>query len=455
MIDCTNAEERLNAALGGAPLDADTERHLSSCAACRTLRDDLASQDRELRAAFEPLRGAATAAADAAIAAIRREPLDSASGLPRGGPASPQQKLRFFPHVMAAAAGFLLAVIAFRPWQPVVVEKHLPVNPGQVPIPEKRPMAKLEVATGPVQSSRDGSTWSDVAVGGGCEMDTMVRSAPGAKAEFTLSDSSVVRLDSNTTVFFGKFRKFRLDGGRLYARVAPGLVDFDVVTENGLVAVSGAPDKKVPPATVDVARIVEEGKKVLEKATDVLVLDGPATVRAGKTEQKVDGPRRVLILDDRMGSAMPLPDGFLATSWVHDLLLKRAESPELASRVRGLLANVAKSEAELRRMGDACAKPIVNWAAEPASKNAGEGDRRRAVEIAADLATRSAIPELISLLEDSDATVRTACAKSLERLTGLTQGCGAGDWASPDTSKVAAERWKNWMKEGSSERAVK
>ncbi len=445
MIDCSTTEERLNAALGGTPLGADAEVHLAGCAACRALRDDLAAQDRDLRAAFEPLRHHATQAGDAAIEAIRREP----------GGLQHQQKLRFFPHVMAAAAGFLIAVIVFRPWQPVVVEKFSPVNPGQVPVPEKRPMAKLEVATGAIQSSRDGSTWSDVAVGGGCEMDTWVRCAKDAKAEFTLSDSSVVRLDSNSTVFFGKFRKFRLDGGRLYARVAPGLVDFDVVTENGLVAVRGAADRQVPPATVDVARIVEEGKKVLEKATEVLVVDGPATVRAGREEQAVDGPRRVLILDDRMGSAMPLADGILATRWIHDLLLKRAGSPELAARVRGLLGNLAKTETELRRMGDACAKPIASWACEPESKKSGDDERRRAVEIAADLATRSAIPELISLLEDSDSTIRLTAAKSLERLTGLTQGCGAGDWVNADTSKVAAERWKAWQKEGSPERAVK
>jgi hypothetical protein len=445
MTDCSTVEEALNAALGGAPLGADAEAHLADCAACRALRDDLAAQDRGLRAAFDPLRRHATAAADAAIEAIRREP----GGFPH------QQKLRFFPHAMAAAAGFLLAVIVFRPWQPVVVEKPVAVNPGQVPVPTKRPMAKLEVATGAIQSSRDGSTWTDVAVGGGCEMDTWVRCAADAKAEFALSDSSVVRLESKSTVFFGKFRKFRLDGGRLYARVAPGLVDFDVVTENGLVAVRGAADRNVPPATIDVARVIEEGKKVLEKATDVVVLEGAATVRSGETSAAVEGPRRVLIVDDRIGTPVPVADGILATRWIHDLLLKRADSPELAARVRGLLANVAKSELELRRMGDACAKPIVTWACGPESKEAGEGDRRRAVEIAADLATKTAIPELISLLEDSDSTIRLTAAKSLERLTGLTQGCGPADWTGADTSKVAAERWKVWAKEGSPERAVK
>ena len=437
-MECTNAEELIAASLESGTLDDGARVHIETCATCRAFRDDVSRQDADLRAAFQPEIATAAAVAERTIAAIRREP-------------PLRRELRFFPLVMAAAAGFLVAFIVVpmrapriieKPVEKIVerivekpVEKIVYVNSGQVPEPVKAPMAKLELATGVVEQSRDGSDWTAVKIGLGCEMDTFVRTT--GKAEFVLSDSTVVRLDEKTACFFGKFRKFRIDNGRLYARVVPGRTDFVVATENGSVVTAGD-------SALDVRHVIGQEKKVMETSTEILCIEGKATAHAGGRESSLAANSIALIVDDQLGEPRVHPDPILATRWVHDLLIRRDKSPELSIRVKRLLSteDLTRVGPELRNMGGACTGPITSWA-KTESGGCDQRARREAVKIASDLATLAHLPDLVGLLEDGDGQVRLAAAKGLERLTGDDLGCKPADWTG-DAYRNAADKWKKF-----------
>src|SRR5205807_6394125 len=79
--------------------------HLQECAACRASADAFRLQDADLRRLFATRRRAAAAVADRVIAQL---------------PASPvrvRRRLPWLPILVSAAAGFLLAVLVFRPWE--------------------------------------------------------------------------------------------------------------------------------------------------------------------------------------------------------------------------------------------------------------------------------------------------------------------------------------------------
>ena len=55
-----------------------------------------------------------------------------------------------------------------------------------------------------------------------------------------------------------------------------------------------------------------------------------------------------------------------------------------------------------------------------------------------------AVPRLVRLLEDKDASVRDEAAESLYNITGLTFDFDAE--ASPDERAEAVEEWRRWMR---------
>src|SRR5437764_5770746 len=106
---CDEARQQLDAWHDGS-LDAGLrdalDAHLASCPDCQAAAADVARFDPDLRRAFAPRRAAATAVADRVLADL--------------APVSPQTTSRARSvalAVAAAAAGFLLAVAIFRPWE--------------------------------------------------------------------------------------------------------------------------------------------------------------------------------------------------------------------------------------------------------------------------------------------------------------------------------------------------
>src|SRR4051812_14541278 len=109
-MDCDQALALLCARLDGALPPADgpgLDAHLAGCAACRAAADALREQDADLRRAFAPRRRAAVAVAERVLA--RLPPKVPA---PRRNGRRPWAAM-----LLSAAAGFLLAVGVFRPWE--------------------------------------------------------------------------------------------------------------------------------------------------------------------------------------------------------------------------------------------------------------------------------------------------------------------------------------------------
>src|SRR4051812_32804704 len=124
-MHCDEALPLLNARLTGELPPAEAARlddHLAACAACRATAEAWQQQDGDLRQLFDPCRVAAATLAERVIAELRTQPL----------PLRPRRRplvREVLVPLLAAAAGFLVAVVLFRPWErtqekvPVVVDK--------------------------------------------------------------------------------------------------------------------------------------------------------------------------------------------------------------------------------------------------------------------------------------------------------------------------------------------
>src|SRR4051812_38131219 len=126
-MDCQTAATRLGAWIDGelSPDEvAALDTHLAGCDECRAAAEALRAQDADLVRVFEPRRAAAQRVAAAVVAELAREratetsPADylrpAASPLAR---APSEYGARWPGLVLAAAAGFILAIILFPPWK--------------------------------------------------------------------------------------------------------------------------------------------------------------------------------------------------------------------------------------------------------------------------------------------------------------------------------------------------
>lgn len=84
-------------------------------------------------------------------------------------------------------------------------------------------------------------------------------------------------------------------------------------------------------------------------------------------------------------------------------------------------------------------------ACEPIPKGFDSPEPAARIEAAAEaarLGDRSAIPDLIALLDSDDPAARLVAIGALERLTGLTHGFDHA--APPEQRDAAVERWVEW-----------
>jgi hypothetical protein len=126
-MDCLRASNLLSVRLDGeiGPDDGTIlDAHLAQCAACRTAADEIERQDAELRRVFVPRRAAAADVATRVVCAL--------------SPPALAGRRRVWSIPLAMAAGFLLALVALRPWQapPVAVQ---PAIVAQNAAPPKSP----------------------------------------------------------------------------------------------------------------------------------------------------------------------------------------------------------------------------------------------------------------------------------------------------------------------------
>lgn len=436
-MTCDQAHELLWAALDHETSEgemAELEAHLRDCLACRSMRERFAEEDRELRLAFAPHRSSAQEVTDRVLAQlpdlrpIRRRPL-------------------IWPMLLSAAAGFLVAMLLFRPW-----EKRIEQVPIEVPVreivtipqPEKPPGVQLAVAKAPIQYQAPGENlWQTLAVGASAPVGCRLKTSPDLRCELNAPDGSVIRLNGGTEVVFTALRKWDLVRGQIMARVAKAQEKFQVQLADLTVTALGTEfDILAQPA--DVLLSVLEGSTRLDSRA------GAYTVASGEQARFINGT---------LAEKNPIERNSLlvTTRWVNEILmLKGTDNKELAKRVDDLLAQLGQlkgeylGEEEIRSLGDRCVLPLSRYLQSERSRGPDQMHKRAVTSrILADMAQPWSIPDLIQLLNAEDGEVRFQAARGLLRLTQQSQGLNPDDWRRRPNQQLdqARGRWQAWWED--------
>src|SRR6185503_14626513 len=160
---------------------------------------------------------------------------------------------------------------------------------------------------------------------------------------------------------------------------------------------------------------------------------GAVNVRTDQKSFDLGPDKQVRIVEGKMEEPDSC-DATLETAWVNSVLaLRDSKHPELGERVSRLLAQIGAAklslmyEDELRRLGDNGVPPLLAYLAST-RETPNVAQRVTAARIVSDVAQSRWIPELITLLTDSNPDVRSSAARGLERLTGRDQGFKAEEW---------------------------
>lgn len=428
-MDCEQANNLSSARLDGeltAQDAASLDTHLAGCPECQKTAREFSDQHAMMMRAFTPRRAAAGAIAQAAIVQLNQQRR------------SPWQLLRL---PLAAAAGFLLAVLLFHPWTkapPSQVMVQVQPEPDHPTAPSPS-AALLTVATGQVQFRGSDGQWRAIETGGGVPAGATVRTPAGVRCEFRCPDSSEVRLDQSTQVKFTSPRKLDLAEGQLWSAVTKSPQFFSI---------------DVPGATVT-ADQTRCNITCRSGETRLTVLDGTTQVRAGNAQTRVSPGEQLTVSDGHLSAPSPIGEMDTASRWLDEILvLKGRDNKELVGRVNDLMAQIGQTkvsylcESEIRALGDHCVVPLTRYI--QSDRSAGEPERRvKAAQIVADSAQPWCIPYLIELLEDHDGAVRAAVAGAMQRLTGTDMGRSAEQWktATPLDCRRAAGDWRAWWRQ--------
>jgi hypothetical protein len=240
-VNCDEANNLVNAGIDGELSADDAARldaHVGTCADCRAISVELAAVDAELDRAFAARRDATAALASRVIAAFNAESAAKGNGWAvreraRGRirmPAQPMKPPSFWANwgrpLIAAAAGFLLAIGITRPWDRPVAPVAGRVEPAThpmtaaAPMPASRPVAQLALASGAVFTCPAGSDdWRRLETGGAVAAGSQVRTGPKVFCEFKMDDGSEVRLNAATHVTLAAARRVDVASGQVYSTV--------------------------------------------------------------------------------------------------------------------------------------------------------------------------------------------------------------------------------------------
>lgn len=467
-MNCQQSENLLSARVDGelSPEEAaQLKAHLESCAACEALAAAMEEQDERLRGAFHPRRRSAVSAAEKTLTELPNEiklpesfysidqnelkVSDTLSSNMRGIQAGGEIKgpvpfiSKWLALGLAAAAGFLVAVLIFRPWKkPAEIVRTIVEHPSQAQIASTTQAAptfscgQLALATGKVEIRlADSSVWRPMETGGTVPVDACVRTGDGIRCEFQMTDGSVVRLNQDSELRFAGSRRLELTGGQVWSGVAQNKTPFVVSAD---------------PTTITADSTRFDLSKTPEK-TSLVVFDGAARVKTSGNDLRVTSGQEMQIVAGRASQPRPVPDLSLAAQWIDELLLlKGRDNPELTQHIDDLLARLGEDkmqylyENEIRGLGDHCVLPLTRYiqsdrsAREPAR-------RRRAAEILSDCAQPWCIPFLIELLSDRDGDVRAAVGRALVRVSHVDIGSDE-QWRNGSDSDRAEliSRWQQW-----------
>jgi ferric-dicitrate binding protein FerR (iron transport regulator) len=428
-MQCEEFLEQLNAYCDGeltAQEAAACEAHVAGCAKCREAVAGVRSIDSDLREAFRDRRGAAARLAESAVTRIR----DNVT-LPVRLATPPSAQSAWIQLFVAAAAGFLLAVVVFRPWNS---------NGPHAPVQSFVPIAHLALASGPVEVQSPKTTVFSCPTGSAIERNSIIRTGPETRCEISLADGSALRLDCNTEVKLRDGKTVEMNRGRLCATNQSTDSGLEVQSTDGAIVAKPA------------AQLAVECNP---KTSRFIAVNGPVSVTSGLRNVSVNPGQQLRVIDGKMQDNLDWCDPLIETSWVNGVLaLGNSDHPELAQRVNQLLANVGAAklslmyEDELRRLGDDGVPPLLAYLAATREKPTAK-ERVLAARVVADVSQPRWMPDLIALLTDANPKVRSEAARGLERLAGKDQGLKPADWTNESSAEreIAYQKWVNWWEE--------
>ena len=448
-IDCELAASLASARVDREPVGpedaAALDAHLAACAACRQADAAMRVQDAQLLRAFAPHRKAAARVGDR----VNRRVVADAAGAWRLS--------HWLTAALAAAAGFALAALLFRPWEPRRVPLAVdlgtsttPTTTVSVPPPvgsDLPALATLSLATGRVEVRPAGGgekAWRPLATGGSIAAGDVVRTGPRVRCEFVMHEGSQVRLNNSTELRFAEGRRLDLNAGQLWSTVAKADDPFQVQLAGATVTALGTQfDVLRNPGGDAVLTVVEGSTRV--GGTKELTGDG-----AGDGTVVRSGQRLTISEDGRAGTPEDVHNLVVATRWVHEILVMKGRgNEELADRIDDLFAQIGHEkmafmyEHEIRALGDHCVVPLARYLRSGRSRGADE-KRHTAARILADVAQPWSAGELIELLDDRDGEVRYHAAAALARLTGETMDRTPEQWRD---GRASLDPWRQWWAE--------
>lgn len=404
----------------------ELEAHLATCATCRAAAEALASQERLLVEAFADRRAAAVGLANRVNALVLNEPVRSPA---------PRPVLRIARALLAAAAGFAIAVLVFRPWNKPVVVSPVPTTQAVAPA------AQLSLATGRVFVCPDHSQdWRPLETGGSVGAGVRVRTAPSVRCELKMADGSEVRLNDQTEIRVAGARRIEVAAGQVYSSVVRRDEAFVV---------------HAPSAGATLTALGTGFDVACSASSAVLtVAEGSVQAAASSGQTVVKKGESVSISAGQLADKQAVASLMQATAWVDEILvMKGRDNPELSRRVDDIFAQLGQSKMwymqaqEVRRLGDHCVVPLTRYIQSDRSKNSDQqAKRRQAADIIGDVATTSSLPELINLLNDPDGEVRYSAARALRRLTGQDLEFAPEEWRDQSfmTCVPPIQRWHAW-----------
>jgi ferric-dicitrate binding protein FerR (iron transport regulator) len=427
---CEEALNQLNARADGelrAEDSAALDAHLAECSQCSASAEGFSTVDAELRRAFVPRRNAAARLTQSTMVALRASAIAAPAVATQ---TAIEPRVNWAQVLVSLAAGFLLAVALFRPWESKFEPPDVVTQPG--------PVAHLAVASGPVEVLPVNQIEAFTCpTGGPIEHDSVVRTGPSVRCEIAMENGNALRLDCNTEIKLHKSEVVEVSRGRMWSCSQPGRKGLEIRSGGGTIVARPEAQLAIdcqPPN----ARLI--------------VLAGAVNVRTDQKSFDLGPNKQVRIVEGKMEE----PDSCnatLETAWVNSVLaLRDSKHPELVERVSRLLAEIGAAklslmyEDELRRLGDDGVPPLLAYLAST-RETPNVPQRATAAAIVADVGQARWIPDLIALLTDANATVRSHAARGLERLTGRDQGFKAEEWKiqSWTTCEGPHQKWlKGW-----------
>jgi hypothetical protein len=368
----------------------------------------------------------------------------------RPAPAAvPLARFGWLPLILAVAAGFLLAVIVFQPWnrQPVALQPR-----DTVPaLPIATPVAHLVVATGDVEMRAPAAVdWQPFPAikSFTCPSRSEVRTGDGVSCELKTTEGCVIRLNQGTEITLASPTDITIRRGQIWCS-SPENVSLKIVAQEMPTAEQADPPPSwsfaCPSSSCLLTAEQPGGLQVMTAAGETELHTPHGSERLGPGEQ-------AQIVSGKIVKSRDPPDPLLAAGWMHSLLAcKGSSDAELTGRVDALLAQIGRSKAawlyeqEIRGLGECAVLPLVRYV--QSSQSRGEPARRHtAMRLVCDLAPSGSVPDLVGLLADDDAETRVLAATALLRLTGLDQGCPPADWRQPpENCAPALLRWQMWL----------